>query len=82
MLILRRPRAHFLTAYNADSLSLDFRRGSIRIARIHVSGSATVSDEVANAGDEGPESEVNIADDVERETVPANYNPKETKICQ
>lgn len=72
-----RPRSHSFTADNAVDSMCDFLRRGIRISRVHVSGRSSVANKVADSSDERAEGDVDIADDVERETVPREDNREE-----
>lgn len=74
------PWTHFLSANDADALDANFVGGGIGIAGVHVGRSSAVTDEVADATNEGAGGEVKVAEDVQRKAVIMRYETKEKKV--
>lgn len=74
------PRLHVFAANDADSFPFNLLRRRIGIPRVHVCCCPAVPNEIADACDEGTQSEVDVADNVQRKAVPAKNDPEEGKI--
>ena len=81
-LIIRRCD-HLVAANDASPVghSRQFLFSSVGISTIHVTSCIVISDEGFQASDEGTSREVDIPDNVQRETIESQDDEEERQIC-
>lgn len=79
---LYHSRHHFFAANDACSIShgSQFLFRCIRIPLVHITSRCLIAVECFQAGDEGPRRDIDISDDVQRQSVEGDYDTEKYEI--